>query len=97
MVLAASVFGGTWWLENSITAQQTRVANLQFVRSTVVSESTVKPFSRMDLSGQPLSGLDLGDADLTDADLIDADLIDADLTNADLTDANLSDVRGYAQ
>lgn len=101
LALAALTFFGVSRLDNSIASRQllatqvqaerdTRAANLQFVRSTLISGSKLKPFAGLDLQGAQLATLPLSGADLRGADLRSAGLGGADLRRVDLRGANLS-------
>jgi len=96
VVLALVVSLVVFALDQATTAERESNAeslgNSLFVREAVMGDSSVLPFSSLNLRGAQLSGLPLAGADFSDADLLDAELKRTDLTGANLSEADLTNV-----
>ena len=96
VVLALVVSLVVFALDQATTAERESNAeslgNSLFVREAVMADSSVLPFSSLNLRGAQLSGLPLAGADFSDADLLDAELKRTDLTGATLSEADLTNV-----
>jgi len=96
VVLALVVSLVVFALDQATTEQRDSRAeslgNSLFVRQAVMSDSSILPFSNLNLRGAQLSGLPLAGADFSDADLVDAEIKRTDLTGANFSEADLTNV-----